>query len=52
MSTVMKPKFPLGQIVATPGALETLRDAGQTASSFWIGISKAIGGLSALKIGS
>lgn len=34
MSTVMKPKFPLGQIVATPGALETLRDAGQTASFF------------------
>lgn len=27
-------KFPLGQIVATPGALETLSDSGQTPSDF------------------
>ena len=34
MSVAMKPKFKLGQIVATPGALEALREAGQTASFF------------------
>jgi hypothetical protein len=34
MSTTMKPKFSLGRIVATPGALEALRDAGQDASFF------------------
>jgi hypothetical protein len=27
-------KFPLGQVVATPGALEALADAGQTPSFF------------------
>ena len=27
-------KFPLGQIVATPGALEALNDSGQTPSDF------------------
>ncbi len=27
-------KFPLGQIVATPGALETLTDSGQTPNDF------------------
>lgn len=30
----MKPKFPLGQIVATPGALQALREAGQSAAFF------------------
>jgi hypothetical protein len=30
----MKPKFPLGQIVATPGALTALTDAGNTATEF------------------
>ena len=34
MKATMKPKFSLGQIVATPGALEALRNAGQTASFF------------------
>jgi hypothetical protein len=29
-----KPLFDLGQVVATPGALETLRDAGQTPHEF------------------
>jgi hypothetical protein len=29
-----QPKFPLGQIVATPGALEALKSAGQTAEEF------------------
>ncbi|MGD0899736.1 MAG: hypothetical protein ABR915_18035 [Thermoguttaceae bacterium] len=30
----MKPKFPLGQIVATPGALQALQEAGQSPSFF------------------
>jgi hypothetical protein len=30
----MKTKFPLGQIVATPGALEAIRDAGQEPGFF------------------
>ena len=34
MSTAMKHKFQLGRVVATPGALSALRDAGQTASFF------------------
>jgi hypothetical protein len=34
MTTTMKHKFPLGQVVATPGALDALRDAGQDASFF------------------
>ena len=34
MTSTMKPKFPLGQIVATPGALDALKDAGQDASFF------------------
>jgi len=29
-----QPKFPLGQIVATPGALEALQKAGQSAAQF------------------
>jgi hypothetical protein len=29
-----QPKFSLGKIVATPGALETLQEAGQSASEF------------------
>ena len=29
-----KPKFPLGQVVATPGALEALRESGQTPAEF------------------
>ena len=32
--TNSKPKFSLGTIVATPGALETLTDSGQTPSDF------------------
>lgn len=32
--TSRKPKFPLGQIVATPGALEALEQSGQTADFF------------------
>ena len=34
MVTERKPLFPLGQIVATPGALETLEQAGQTPLEF------------------
>jgi hypothetical protein len=34
MTTSMQPKFELGQIVATPGALEALSDAGQEPSFF------------------
>jgi len=29
-----KPRFPLGQIVATPGALEALTESGQTPDEF------------------
>lgn len=29
-----RPKFPLGQIVATPGALEALQESGQTPEFF------------------
>jgi hypothetical protein len=34
MTTNGKPKFDLGQIVATPGALEALRESGQTPQVF------------------
>jgi hypothetical protein len=34
MSTTQKPLFPLGQIVATPGALEALAASGQAAAEF------------------
>ena len=34
MTTTMKAKFQLGQVVATPGALAALQDAGQDASFF------------------
>jgi len=34
MIAVKKPLFKLGQIVATPGALEALEQAGQTPSQF------------------
>ena len=30
----MKPRFPLGQLVATPGALRALEEAGQSPSFF------------------
>jgi hypothetical protein len=30
----MKPKFPLGQLVATPGALRALQEAGQSPTFF------------------
>lgn len=29
-----EPKFPLGQIVATPGAIEALTDSGESAAQF------------------
>lgn len=29
-----RPRFPLGQVVATPGALQALTDAGQTPQEF------------------
>jgi hypothetical protein len=31
---VLTPKFPLGQVVATPGALEAMRASGQTPDFF------------------
>ena len=34
MNSVCKPKFNLGQIVATPGALEALEESGQTPQFF------------------
>ena len=34
MNTICKPKFSLGQIVATPGALEILEESGQTPQFF------------------
>jgi hypothetical protein len=34
MTTKGKPKFSLGQIVATPGALEALQESGQTPDLF------------------
>ncbi len=34
MNTICKPKFNLGQVVATPGALEALEASGQTAQFF------------------
>ena len=32
--TMLTPKFPMGQIVATPGAIEAMEGAGQTADFF------------------
>lgn len=32
----MTPKFPLGQVVATPGALEALDESAQTAQEFLV----------------
>ena len=34
MIAVKTPKFPLGQIVATPGAIEAMKESGQTADFF------------------
>ena len=34
MIAIPQPKFPLGQLVATPGALATLTEAGQTPFEF------------------
>ena len=34
MSETRRAKFSLGQIVATPGALEAIRDAGQSPADF------------------
>jgi hypothetical protein len=34
MVSTNDPRFPLGRVVATPGALEALRDSGQTPIEF------------------
>lgn len=34
MNTIHQPKFDMGQILATPGALEALRESGQTPGFF------------------
>lgn len=34
VNSPIKPKFPLGQILATPGAIEALNEAGQTPLEF------------------
>jgi hypothetical protein len=34
MNTICKPKFNLGQVVATPGALEILEESGQSPDFF------------------
>ena len=34
MIQISKPRFSLGQVVATPGALETMNDAGQSPFEF------------------
>ena len=34
MVAINKPRFPLGQVVATPAALEALKDSGQSANDF------------------
>jgi hypothetical protein len=34
MQKMIKPKFPLGQVVATPAALKAIEDAGQTPAFF------------------
>ena len=36
MSETRRPKFSLGQIVATPGALEAIRDSGQSPADFLV----------------
>lgn len=41
MITNNKQKFPLGKIVATPGALETLSSSGETPASF---LNRHLGG--------
>ena len=44
MIMISKPKFPLGQVVATPGALEAMQDAGQSAFEFLSKHSQGIWG--------
>ena len=44
MTTMTRAKFPLGRIVATPGAIEAMQDSGQTPDFFLAAISPAIGG--------
>jgi len=34
MTAILNGKFPLGQIVATPGALDLLRESGETPAKF------------------
>ncbi len=34
MTTMTRAKFPLGQVVATPGALEAVQESGQNATFF------------------
>lgn len=41
MINVIKPKFSLGRVVATPGALEALEKAGQSPSDY---LDKHVGG--------
>lgn len=41
MIQIAKPKFRLGQVVATPGAIEALKDSGQTSFDF---LSKHLAG--------
>jgi hypothetical protein len=39
-----QPKCPLGQIVATPGALEAVKNAGRTATEFLQGHARGVWG--------
>lgn len=41
MIQISKPKFPIGRVVATPGALDALKDSGQTPFEF---LSKHLSG--------
>lgn len=41
MIQIAKPKFPLGKLVSTPGAIEALKDSGQTSFDF---VSKHLAG--------
>ena len=43
-------KFPLGQIVATPAALEAIQKAGQPPDSSWTNTPAAIGARFAMRI--
>ena len=36
MKTMITPKFPLGAIVATPGAIEAMQESGQTPDFFLV----------------